>query len=117
MFLGMQSQELPEFNVLGASATVLGNWPSSSADVERSFSLLSHIMTKERLSMRDDTFEYLVFLYVNKDFCMEGFKGHLTADQLQFLARASAEMFLPRTVKGTLLQCFLFCESFDIQMT
>ena len=44
MFLGMQSQELPEFNVLGASATVLGNWPSSSADVERSFSLLSHII-------------------------------------------------------------------------
>ncbi len=38
----------------------------------KSLSLVGHIQTKERLNMRDDTFEWLVFLYTNGSFVLDG---------------------------------------------
>jgi hypothetical protein len=68
--------------------------PASSAEVEGSFSKLGHIQTKDRLNMRDDTFESLVFLYTNGDFCLEG--AGLSSDEMLLLAKVSARAFSER---------------------
>ena len=39
--------------------------------------------------MRDETFESLVFLYTNREFCLEGFEDHLSDADRAFLARVS----------------------------
>eukprot|EP00665_Eupelagonemidae_sp_cell47_P016892 gene16892-biopygen8044 len=67
---------------------VIAMLPCSSALVERSFSRLGHIQTKERLNMRDDTFEALTFLYVNGEFCLGG-GDFLSMDDSILLARYS----------------------------
>ena len=39
--------------------------PRSAAQAERTFSLLGHIQTDDRLNMRDDTLQALTFVYIN----------------------------------------------------
>ena len=67
---------------------IIGLLPCSSALVERSFSRLGHIQTKDRLNMRDDTFEALTFMYVNGEFCLDGV-DLLSNDNKTLLARVS----------------------------
>ena len=43
--------------------------------------------------MRDDTFNALVGLYVNREFCMKGFPEMLTAEELAFFRSVSAAAF------------------------
>ena len=70
---------------------IIAMLPSSSAEVENSFSKLGHVQTSDRLNMRDDTFESLVFLYTNGEFCLEGFG--LSSDETLLLAKATARGF------------------------
>ncbi len=43
--------------------------------------------------MRDETFESLVFLYTNREFCLEGFEDHLSDADRASLARVSQHEF------------------------
>jgi hypothetical protein len=71
---------------------VIAMVPGSSAEVENSFSKLGRVQTKERLNMRDETFEALVFLYTNGKFCLENFPG-LSSDEMLLLAKACMRAF------------------------
>eukprot|EP00666_Eupelagonemidae_sp_cell4sb_P017816 gene17816-biopygen10977 len=76
-----------------AVLTVVAMLPSSSADVERSFSLLGHVQTKDRLNMRDDTFEWLVFLYTNSEFVITGERERFNAGDMIAFADWSSRAF------------------------
>ena len=41
--------------------------PRSAAAAERTFSLLGHIQTPQRLNMQDSTLSALAFCYINKE--------------------------------------------------
>ena len=75
--------------------------PASSAEVERSFSHLSHIQSNDRLNMSDRTFEALCFVYSNKDFCMEIAKLWFTDADLCLLHALSAREARSESQGGT----------------
>ena len=64
--------------------------PASSAEVERSFSQLGQIQTRDRLNMTDATFEALCFIYSNKDFCVDMAKLWFTDAELSLLYALTA---------------------------
>lgn len=60
-------QRLAEFPRLAPVAIAYLLSPRSAAQAERTFSLLGHIQTPQRLNMEDTTLRALTFCYVNKE--------------------------------------------------
>ena len=57
---------LGDFPVLGPLAIAYVQFPRSAARSERTFSLVGHIQTEDRLNMSNPTMQNLAFLYINK---------------------------------------------------
>ena len=55
-----------DFPVLSSIAVFFVRRPRSACHVERTFSLMGHIQTKDRLHMGNDTLRHLTMMYVNK---------------------------------------------------
>jgi len=55
-----------DFPVLSSIAVFFVRRPRSACHVERTFSLMGHIQTKDRLHMGNDTLRHLAMMYVNK---------------------------------------------------
>ena len=55
-----------DFPVLSSIAVFFVRRPRSACHVERTFSLMGHIQTKDRLHMGNDTLRYLAMMYVKK---------------------------------------------------
>ena len=55
-----------DFPTLSSIAVFFVRRPRSACHVERTFSLMGHIQTKDRLHMGNDTLRHLAMMYVNK---------------------------------------------------